>query len=182
MTKIEAFTYGARNDALAVMKSSAEHLISCGKTLWSPDRLTLSLFGGLTNEEIIVGYTDAAPIAAMLLTRRDEEFWPEVKQGESRFIHKLAVAPAHKGQGIGHRMLAKAVDDARLHQATYLRLDCAGDRPQLCHFYESFGFSKVKEGLVGPYFSAFYELKLASKSVEPELRITPAGAPHGSKQ
>lgn len=182
MTKIEAFTYGARNDALAVMQSSAHHLISCGQTLWQPDSLNVNLFHGLAPEEIIVGYANAAPIAAMLLTGRDEEFWPEVKPGESRFIHKLAVIPTHQGKGIGHQMLAKAVGDARLHQAAYLRLDCAGDRPKLGHFYESFGFSRVREGLVGPYFSAFYELKLASESAEPELRRTRSGVPNGSKQ
>ena len=182
MTKIEAFTYGAQKDALAVMKSSANHLISCGQTLWNPDHLTLNLFKGLANPEIIVGYANSMPIAAMLLTSIDEEFWPEVKLGESRFIHKLAVTPTHKGQGIGHQMLVKAVHEARAGQAAYLRLDCAGDRPRLGHFYESFGFSKVKEGMVGPYFSAFYELKLANQSVDPELRMIPAGVPNGSNE
>ena len=160
MGNIEEFKYGERNDALSVMKSSAEHLIKCGKALWHPDQLNVNIFNGLTSEEIMVGYANGTPIAAMLFLSSDGEFWPDVKHGESKFIHKLAVVPAHQGKGIGHRMLDRAVLEAKAKQAAYLRLDCAGDRPRLCHFYESFGFIKVKEGRVGPYFTAFYALKL----------------------
>ncbi|MFN8487949.1 MAG: GNAT family N-acetyltransferase [Caldilineaceae bacterium] len=158
---MDHFTYGESQAALTVMRHSAEHLIKTGKALWPLERLTETIFHGLAPEEIIVGYADSTPIAAMLLMFQDGEFWPQVQAGESRFVHKLAVAPAYKGQGIGHLMLAKAVLDAKAQSASYVRLDCAGDRPQLRQFYESFGFRKVKTQMVGPYFTAFYELKLA---------------------
>lgn len=158
--QIEYFTYGESQTALAVIRNSAAHLIQAGKALWSLERLTETIFHGLTPEEIIVGYAGSTPIATMLLTLRDVEFWPEVPEGESRFVHKLAVQPAYKGQGVGHLMLAKALVDAQAQQASFVRLDCAGDRRSLCHFYESFGFRKAKAQMVGPYFSAFYELKL----------------------
>ncbi len=161
MQQIEHFTYGDSQAALTVMRSSAAHLIKSGKALWSLDRLTPAIFDGLTPEEIIVGYAGSMPVAAMLLMFQDEEFWPHVQAGESRFVHKLAVAPEYKGQGIGHLMLAQAVWEAKAQRATSVRLDCAGDRPKLCHFYESFGFCKVKTQMVGPYFTAFYELQVA---------------------
>ena len=162
MKEIDHFTYGDSQVALTVMRSSAEHLVKLGKALWSPERLGQALFYGLMPEEIIVGYAGSTPIVAMLLMFQDEEFWPHVQAGESRFVHKLAVAPAYKGQGVGHLMLAKAAWEAKAQRANYVRLDCAGDRPKLCHFYESFGFRKVKTQMVGPYFTAFYELALAS--------------------
>lgn len=161
MYAIAEFNHGAAHDALSVMRRAAEHLVQSGKTLWDPLRLTSQIFDGLTAEEILVGYIHAEPVAAMVLPWRDAELWPDAQPGTSRFIHKLAVVPAYQGAGLGVCMLAKAVAEAKATQADYLRLDCAGDRPRLCNFYESFGFIKVREGFVGPYFSAFYEFKVS---------------------
>lgn len=85
---------------------------------------------------------------------------PECRQGESLFIHKLTAARRLKGRGAAVAMLDWAKARASEQERTYLRLDCAADRPKLCRFYEEYGFRRVGRRLVGPYDTAFYELPL----------------------
>ena len=41
-----------------------------------------------------------------------------------------------------------------------LRMDCAGDRPKLCNFYETNGFIKIDRQRIGIYDITYFEKSL----------------------
>jgi RimJ/RimL family protein N-acetyltransferase len=65
-------------------------------------------------------------------------------------IHGLAVDPAHHGRGLGQRLVAAAVDDARARGARRLRLRVLGHNPAARRVYEACGF--VVEGVLREEF------------------------------
>lgn len=156
--KIEHFQL---EDALLVIKEVAKDLKKRKIPLWDDTKMTVdSLFKDLPIESIATGYIDTKPIAAMILTTYDPLFWPDIPKGQSGFIHKLCVLPKYQGKGISQLMLRYAENYFIDRKINTLRLDCAGDRPKLCSFYEQYGFKKVDERMVSKYFTAFYLKKL----------------------
>ena len=61
---------------------------------------------------------------------------------DAMYIEKLAGTKVHKG--IGRTMLAWAEHYATEHGSPTLRLDCSAEVPELCEYYEKFGYKKVK--------------------------------------
>ncbi len=107
-----------------------------------------------------LGSLSEEPAAAMVVQGSDETFWPDAPEGESLFVHKLAAARRLKGRGAAAAMLDWAKARASEQGRSYLRLDCAADRPKLCRFYEEYGFRRAGRRMVGPYDTAFYEIPL----------------------
>lgn len=145
----------------SVLLEVAGWLEAKGQPLWPREQLApAALLESYTLEEMRLGVVSGEPAAAMVVPDRDEFFWPDVPEGESLFIHKLAVTRRLKGHGVAVAMLdwvkARAAEQGR----AYLRLDCAADRPRLCLLYEEYGFRRVDRRLMGPYDAAFYELPL----------------------
>ena len=64
-----------------------------------------------------------------------------------RLVHlvRIAVHPAHHGQGIGVRLLAQVVAYARLHGAESLTLNTQLENTQAQRLYEWFGFQRTGE-------------------------------------
>ncbi|MCX6012615.1 MAG: GNAT family N-acetyltransferase, partial [Chloroflexi bacterium] len=145
--------------ALDIIRETAGWLIECGKQMWSLEDITeKKVLAKIKTESICVGYVNNQPAAAMFLLWSDPLFWPDKE--DSGFIHKLAVRRKYAGTGLSKQMIKWAENEARSIGKQYLRLDCAGDRPSLCSFYENLGFKKVDQHTVGSYDTAFYELKL----------------------
>lgn len=111
-------------------------------------------------EETRLGTISGEPTAAMVVQQSDEFFWPDVPEGESLFVHKLATVRRLKGQGTAVAMLDRVKARALEQEKRHLRLDCAADRPKLCRFYEEYGFRRVGHRQMGPHDTAFYELPL----------------------
>ncbi|HEV2328749.1 MAG TPA: GNAT family N-acetyltransferase [Verrucomicrobiae bacterium] len=87
----------------------------------------------------------------------DIEFWPDVSQGQSVFVHRLAVKRRFAAGMISSALLNWAVARARALGKVYLRLDCEASRPKLRAVYERFGFTHHSNRRVGPYFVSRYE-------------------------
>ena len=153
-------THGEIEIALEIMREAARWLIDTGRPLWRLEDLTREkILQGIAEEDVRVGWVGDEPAAAMILQWRDERFWPQALD-DSGYIHKLAMRRKFAGQGIAIHMLDWARQESLRKGTNYLRLDCAGDRPKLCAFYETYGFIQVDRRMVGPYDMAFYELKL----------------------
>ena len=90
----------------------------------------------------------------------DAEFWPDVPQGESAFVHRLAIKRSFAGGGISSVLFNWAVARAHSLGKTYLRLDCEAARPKLRAIYERFGFIHHSDRQVGPYFVSRYEYRV----------------------
>lgn len=132
-----------------------------GQPMWTAGELAPgALLERYGLEEMRLGLLSGEPVAAMVVQESDEFFWPDSPEGESLFVHKLAAARRLKGSGAAAAMLDWAKANAREQGRAYLRLDCAADRPRLCLFYERYGFRRVGRRQVGPYDTAFYELRL----------------------
>lgn len=132
-----------------------------GQLMWTAGELAPgALLERYDPGEMRLGVLFDEPAAAMVVQERDEFFWPDAPESESLFIHKLAAARRLKGRGAAVMMMDWAKARASEQEKSYLRLDCAADRPKLCRFYEDYGFHRVRREMVGPYDTAFYELPL----------------------
>ena len=145
----------------SVLLEVAGWLEAKGEPMWTAAELTPAvLLRDYDLEEMRLGKISGGPAAAMVVQQSDEVFWPDVPEGESLFVHKLATARRLKGRGLAVAMLDWVKARALEQEKRYLRLDCAADRPKLCRFYEDYGFRQAGRRQVGPYDTAFYELPL----------------------
>lgn len=153
-------TRGDISTALDIMQEAASWLLATGRPLWRLDDLTEDkILAGIMQQDVCVGWIGDVSAAAMILQWRDPFFWPHAED-DSVFIHKLAVRRHFAGTGAASRLVAWAKEEALRHGKRYLRLDCAGDRPKLCSFYERIGFRQIDRRMLGTFDLAFYELEL----------------------
>ena len=156
---IESIQFGARSDALYVIRQAAIHLIERRILLWKLDELTIEqVFHACQNDNIVTGYIGSNPVAAMLLTYHDPAFWPDVPPNKAGFIHKLSVMPDYQGKGVAAQMVNFAKNEVKNKGIPWLRLDCHSDRTRLRNFYERLGFRCVREGIADGHPTAFYEI------------------------
>jgi GNAT superfamily N-acetyltransferase len=87
----------------------------------------------------------------------DSLFWPDVPDGESAFVHRVAVRRDYVGGVVSGALLRWAVDRTRTLGRPYLRLDCDASRSKLRSVYERFGFRYHSDKRVGPYHVSRYE-------------------------
>ena len=146
--------------AVDIMREAASWLIETGRPMWRLEDITEEkILAGITKKNIYVGWVDDESAAAMILQWNDPFFWPQAKD-DSGFIHKLSVRRRFAGTDVSSQMIEWAKEEARKRGKVYLRLDCAGDRPKLCSFYEGFGFHQTDRRMIGPFDIALYELRL----------------------
>ena len=79
--------------AIKVMREVAQWCIYVGKPLWALEELTPEklLSDALSSPNFLAAWFDDRPAAAMILQWHDPAFWPDVRENESGFIHKLCV-------------------------------------------------------------------------------------------
>lgn len=80
------------------------------------------------------------PIGVFRYETCDPIFWPEVTDGRSAFLHKVAVHPSARGRDMAQHLLAFACKLANDNGLRDVRLDCISGRPKLRSVYERFGF------------------------------------------
>jgi GNAT superfamily N-acetyltransferase len=89
--------------------------------------------------EVFVGEIASRPVATVTVLAADPLFWGQ-RPPDALYIHKLAVARDHSGQGLGAELVdwvnARAAEAGRTH----LRLDCLRDDPGIRAYYEQLGF------------------------------------------
>lgn len=98
--------------------------------------------------------------AGVIKFQEDPLFWSDVPDGDSAFIHRLAVWRIFAGGSVSTALLNWAVSHARVWASTTCDYDCAADRPRLRFVYERFGFLHHSDRQVGPFFVARYEYVL----------------------
>jgi len=141
-----------------ILKEAAAWLRQSGKPMWRDEEITEE---GITGNIglYFLAEVDGEPAGTVRFQVEDRLFWPDVPEGESAFIHRLAVRRRFAGTGLSTGMLSWAVDRAGLLGKKYLRLDCDLMRPGLRAIYENFGFTHHSDRAIGPYLLARYEYK-----------------------
>ena len=154
-------------DALAIIRESAEWLVSKGMPLWDPSDFDSSRVDKAESRKYQVAYLERVPIAAMILQWEDREYWPDAED-DSGFIHKLSVRRAYAGQGFVQELIEWAKLEVVKQERSFLRLDCDANREKLRRVYEKMGFVEVDRRMVGSHFVAFFEIDLRD-SVHPRV-------------
>jgi GNAT superfamily N-acetyltransferase len=142
----------------AILREAAQWLEQSGMAMWrddelSPARIVADVDAGL----FFVAEREGVAAGVVKFQLEDPLFWPDVPQGQSAFVHRLAVGRQFAGGGISSALLRWAVERARSLGKDYLRLDCEASRPRLRAVYERFGFRHHSDRQVGPYFVSRYE-------------------------
>ena len=65
-------------------------------------------------------------------------------------VHRLAVAEAHRGEGLARRMLLMAEDVCRRKGAVSIKVDTNYDNSAMLHLLASFGYSRCGTVSYGP--------------------------------
>ena len=133
-----------------VRSAAAENLREKGKGLWAAAEVSeLAVSPHIREGLYHLGFDDTEAVGVFRLQTLDPAFWPEIPEGTSAYLHKLAVVPARQGQGFGHVLLGHAAGLTRARGFRYLRLDCMGGRPRLRAIYEGFGFRHHSQKVLG---------------------------------
>ncbi|HPJ22076.1 MAG TPA: GNAT family N-acetyltransferase [Clostridia bacterium] len=146
----------------AILKEAAYWMISQGFRNWDPDSFSIEAMKEKNNlDELFICCLDGQPAGTIKLQEIDEMFWPDAREGEALYVHKLAVRRKYADMGISRYMLDWAKEQTKLRGRKYLRLDCIADRKKLAGFYEGEGFVRVDEKRVLQHFmSARYEYRV----------------------
>jgi ribosomal protein S18 acetylase RimI-like enzyme len=96
--------------------------------------------------ELHIAYDNARPVGTFALDHHaDPEFWHDDPDGSrAGYLHRLAVANSHRGQGIGSQLLDDAAELVAHSGRRWLRLDCAKNNSRLHEYYRRLGFMHVQ--------------------------------------
>lgn len=88
-------------------------------------------------------YINRQPAGCMALTNEDKKYWKSDRQGESLYLHKLAVKQNYRGMSISSELINYAKQMAISSGIKSIKLDCNADRLKLMKLYENNGFDFV---------------------------------------
>ncbi len=141
-----------------ILLDTVNWLNEMDQPLWSVNEVkwdTLSKNYEISN--FYIAYMDGNPTGCMALVDYDPFFWPDVKRGESLFIHKLAVTKSARKSGVADALMDFFKKQGTERGVKTLRLDTHALRPKLRAFYERHGFVFVKVKVFkGDRHTAFY--------------------------
>lgn len=124
-----------------VLSAAATKLVERGEALWSAAEVSEeAVLPHIRSGLYHLGTHAGEAVGVFRLQLQDPAFWPEIPDGTSAYLHKLAVLPQRQGQGFAHELLRHAVRLTWDKHLQFLRLDCVAGRPRLRSVYESFGF------------------------------------------
>lgn len=129
--------------------------------IWHPDELSLASIAGDVQDRLFpFAQFEDQIVAAVKYQNEDRQFWPDISQEDSAFLHRLVVSRQFAGKGISTILMKWAVDRGRHERKRYLMWDCEIFRPKLRRMYESFGFRHHSDRQVGRFHIARYEYDL----------------------
>ena len=115
----------------------------------------------LRGEVYLAQAADGPSVATVTLQWDDVPFWGE-QPPIAGYVHRLAVRPAHRGQGWGRWLLEWAALRCRAAGRGLLRLDCVQANRALCAYYERLGFVFERSVEAGGFRCALFERPLTA--------------------
>lgn len=152
-------TKGDDKAASGVLIAAALHLKARGEPLWpesslTPERLARYYPQGGWR----VAWRGGVAVGCLCLLDMDPLFWPEDRPGEALYLHKLAVHPDARGQGLSALLLQAAARETAQRGRPWLKLDTATARPKVRALYEDFGFQDAGQRTVKGFDVTLYRL------------------------
>jgi GNAT superfamily N-acetyltransferase len=144
-----------------ILSAAAAKLRERGESLWTAAEVSEAAVAPHIRDGLYhVGLDGGQAVGVFRLQTEDRAFWPEIPDGTSAYLHKLAVVPEKQGHGLGQLFLRHAVAATREKGLRFLRLDCMGGRPKLRAIYETFGFRHHSQKQIGDSLFERFELDL----------------------
>lgn len=108
----------------SILNEAADWLKEKGMPLWRSNELSPEkLKGDVEKGLFYIAEVNGQAIGTLKFQLEDKLFWPDVPEGESAFIHRIAVRRNYSGQGISKELINWAKDRAKKLGRKYLRLD-----------------------------------------------------------
>ena len=141
-----------------ILLDAVNWLNEMGQPLWGENEVRWDALSiNYRIDDFFVAYIDGNPAGCMALVDYDPFFWPDVKRGESMFIHKLAVTKAARKSGAADALMDFFKRQGAERGVKTLRLDTHALRPKLRAFYERHGFVHVGTKIYkNGFHTAFY--------------------------
>ena len=144
-----------------MLLEAARWVDALGVIMWEEGELTSSRIAQeAADGQFFLAEVDGTQAGAIRFQTIDLQFWPDIAQDDSAFVHRLVVRRTFKGRGVSTALLDFAVSRARGMGKRMLRLDCDADRSKLRALYERFGFELHSYRQVGSYYVARYQFQL----------------------
>jgi GNAT superfamily N-acetyltransferase len=152
---------------VGILREAAAWLTSRSMPMWRasellPEHIAVAVGQG----QFFVAECAGVVAGTIKFQLTDPEFWPDVPQDESAFVHRLAVRRSFAGGAVSSALLSWACDRTGSLPRRFLRLDCEASRPRLRAVYERFGFEHHSDRQVGPYLVARYQLDVLTRASE----------------
>ena len=149
-------------DIEAVLLDAVRWLTSFNKRAWSEEDVAWhTLSQTHTIDQFYVVEEKGEVVATFLLCDADPIYWPEIKPGQSLYIHKLCVMRKAAKSMASLMIMDYFKAEGRRLKKDACRLDCRTNKPELKHFYEKHGFQLVDEGeIVKGYCTSRYMYQL----------------------
>jgi len=144
-----------------MLREASAWVDALGVVMWEEGELDPARIEREAREgQFFIADADGVAAGAVRFQLADLQFWPDLVQEDSAFVHRLVVRRAFKGRGVSTTLLEWAAGRARQLGERFLRLDCDAERTRLRALYEHFGFRLHSYRQVGAYYVARYELPL----------------------
>jgi GNAT superfamily N-acetyltransferase len=145
----------------AILVEAATWLESRNSRMWRANELISERISKDVEDGLFfLADIQGEPVGTIKFQLSDLTFWPDVPDGESAFIHRLAVRRRFAGGTVSSALLSWAVERTRTLGRQSLRLDCEASRAKLRAVYERFGFQHHSDRHVGPYTVSRYQFVL----------------------
>lgn len=146
-----------------VLSAAAADLQARDLALWAASDVDAAAVASQVRSGLYhLGLQGAQVVGVFRLEVQDPLFWPEMPAGTSCYLHKLAVHPKQRGQGVAQQLLQHAVALTRGRGLSFLRLDCMGGRPRLRAVYDDFGFRHHSQIVLGGQLFERFELSVGA--------------------
>ncbi len=154
------FRTGSTSDTdsvLALFDANVEWLVEQGRPdQWGSDPWSASpkkagfVRDLLSSGVVTIVERDGEVVGASVVTDHPMPYVPALDEAE-RYLKLLIASPAHRGEKIGHRLIALAREHTITEGVDLLRVDCwsGGDR-RLVSYYANEGFTPTQEIEVRP--------------------------------
>jgi hypothetical protein len=81
--------------AAAILREVSEWLVGSGQALWDPDELSHADIAKRAHaNELVLAFDGETAVACMYLQDSDAPYWPEARDGEALYVHRLAPSVA----------------------------------------------------------------------------------------
>ena len=145
-----------------VLVEASMWLEGIGVPLWRPEDFIPDLLLDKLKSNCFYLVRYGCEMAAVFsLERSDALFWPEIRESDSLFIHKLAVKRAYAKYGIPSFAVSFARSVAVEQRRKYLRLDCDALRPKLKALYLDLGFKYVDDHELAGYTASRFQMEVS---------------------